>query len=111
MRRLTRVTVVAVLCTLSGCAAQQAQREARFAARDDARCQSFGFTQGTDAYANCRMKLWADRKAAQQAAFAAAAQSASDFSKQVQADAQQRQRETDQAVSYMACVSNSQCTQ
>jgi hypothetical protein len=92
-------------------AARQAQREARFAAKDDARCQSFGFTHGTDAYANCRMKLWADRNAAQQAAIAAAAQSASDLSKQVQADAAERQHETDEAVRYMACASNSQCTQ
>jgi GTP cyclohydrolase III len=46
-----------VALLLSACAADPA----RLAAADDQACAGYGFTPGTDAYANCRMRLQMQR--------------------------------------------------
>jgi len=51
------------LLALCGCASPE-----RLAAADDARCTSYGFRPGTDAYANCRMQADMQRQAQRQAA-------------------------------------------
>jgi hypothetical protein len=67
MRYLLLIAVAAA--TLAGCASQ-----AQLAARDDARCQSYGFSPGKEGYAQCRMNLDMLRlQARQQAANAIAA--------------------------------------
>jgi hypothetical protein len=41
---------------LAGCASR-AEREARLAAADSARCESLGFKPGTEAFGGCRLQI------------------------------------------------------
>jgi len=61
--------IVLALIPLSGCVSRE-----QLAARDDTRCQSYGFSPGNQAYAQCRMNLDVARlQARRQAADAVAA--------------------------------------
>lgn len=46
------LTVIGLVIALTACGGGQ-----RLSAKDDAECQEFGFTLGTEAYAGCRLKL------------------------------------------------------
>lgn len=47
---------IGAIAVLAGCSPTQ-EDKARFAAADDAQCQSYGTTPGTPAYTDCRLKL------------------------------------------------------
>jgi hypothetical protein len=51
---------VSLAFLLAACASKE-ERVARMVAEDDAACQSYGFEKGTDAYAECRIRM-ADRR-------------------------------------------------
>jgi hypothetical protein len=53
--RLTAAALL-VLLSVTGCATD-AERQAKWAASDTAKCQSYGFTPGTGPFASCRMQL------------------------------------------------------
>lgn len=56
MRKGGMLVLVLVLMFLGGCATEE-----ELAAEDAARCESFGFEAGTEAFANCRLHLYALR--------------------------------------------------
>lgn len=58
-----RLALAISLALLSGCASPE-----QTAAVDNDRCASYGFTPGTDAYAQCRMQLDSDRRTRRRAA-------------------------------------------
>lgn len=51
-----RLVVPLLALLLSGCGSA-GQEQAQWRANDVSRCQDFGFTPGTDNYANCLMHL------------------------------------------------------
>lgn len=55
MRRAVLVTLF-LSVFIGGCATEE-----EMAARDAARCESFGFKPGTEAYSNCRLQLYSVR--------------------------------------------------
>lgn len=62
MRRIGFVALVGLSALLAGPAvAQQTKAEKRLAA-DQKRCASFGYEFGTDAFANCMMKMHSIRE-------------------------------------------------
>jgi hypothetical protein len=65
--------VMAVLLGGCGPSAQElAERAARVAAADEARCASYGFKKGTDEFARCRLELAKAHEATRAAVISAA---------------------------------------
>lgn len=50
--------LVLIACLgLTACASLSEKGQAQVAARDSARCESYGFKEGTDAFAQCRLTI------------------------------------------------------
>lgn len=57
-----RFVIVALVLALGGCMSDR-ERAERQSYADDATCRSYGFTLGTDSYAQCRMAVAQQRQA------------------------------------------------
>ena len=56
-----KLAILLVILALPGCISS-AERQARWAAADENQCVGYGFTQGTDQFASCRMRLDQNRR-------------------------------------------------
>ena len=52
-----RKVIIPLILVLSGCASAE-----QIEAKDNAKCTELGFTQGTEAFGNCRLQLMAIRE-------------------------------------------------
>jgi hypothetical protein len=51
------IAAICLVLSLAACASWDAERRARLAAADDAKCQGYGFKPGTEPYGNCRLQV------------------------------------------------------